>query len=143
MKFRFEYDEPKLEHCGYHPRPWLLRWIPGVFLRRKMFVLVEEFVCRIYNGNGRVMFTISVDADFRTDLASSPWWLWWLFPPHGQHAVAAIMHDWLYTKAADCDRFTADNLLRYLMTDRDCSLAHQRMAYYAVRFFGWLHFQRH
>lgn len=44
------------------------------------------------------MAIIQVPAGFRTDLASVPRALWAIFPPHGRHSLAAILHDWLCVK---------------------------------------------
>jgi hypothetical protein len=39
---------------------------------------------------------VSVPQGFKTDLASVPWVLRWLFPPAGPWAKAAVLHDWGY-----------------------------------------------
>src|SRR5918912_2844829 len=41
--------------------------------------------------------TIDVDAGLRTDLASVPWFLWWLIASYGRHTAAAVVHDKLVT----------------------------------------------
>ena len=43
--------------------------------------------------------TISVPAGFRTDFASVPRALWWLYNPTGRWGKAAVIHDWLYHNA--------------------------------------------
>lgn len=40
---------------------------------------------------------IVVPEGFKTNLASTPWVVWWFLPRDGDYAPAAIVHDWLYT----------------------------------------------
>jgi hypothetical protein len=57
-----------------------------------------------------------VEARFRTDAASIPWWGRWAVDKWGKHARACIVHDWLYTKHPNnIDRKTADWVLRVLL----------------------------
>ena len=40
--------------------------------------------------------TLTIPSGFKTDLSSSPRFLWWAFPPYGPFLIAAIIHDYLY-----------------------------------------------
>ena len=40
---------------------------------------------------------ITIPRGFRTDLRSSPSWLWWLVRPYNKALLAYIIHDYLYT----------------------------------------------
>jgi hypothetical protein len=82
------------------------------------------------------VFEICVPAGFRTDFASIPRPLWWLYP-HDELAEIAVIHDWLY-RETDMDRFFCDAVLRLLMriTGKRWSM---RVAYFwAVRIGGWM-----
>ena len=39
---------------------------------------------------------IEVHANFITDFASIPRWLWWLYNPTGPYGKAAVIHDYIY-----------------------------------------------
>lgn len=81
---------------------------------------------------------VVVPAGFLTDFASVPRFLWPIFPPTGPWQRAAVVHDWLYTRAADCPRFLADALFRDAMQAAGVPAWRRVAAYYAVRCFGWL-----
>ena len=81
-------------------------------------------------------YVITVPAGFITDLASVPRWLWPLIPPHGAHASAAVVHDWLY-RTGYTDRPTADRIFHEAMTVSDVPPLRARIMYTAVRLFGW------
>lgn len=80
-------------------------------------------------------FEITVPAGFRTDFASVPSWLHWLFPPAGKYAAVAVLHDWLYRKTT-CSRFLADALFREGMACFGVPLWQRVVMYYAVRMCG-------
>jgi hypothetical protein len=44
--------------------------------------------------------TIDVEPGLRTDLASVPWFLWWLIASYGRHTAAAVVH----TTSSSCRR---------------------------------------
>lgn len=46
-------------------------------------------------GTGCLVVEASDDAPFKTDLASVPRWMTWLFPPYGNYTKAAVLHDYL------------------------------------------------
>lgn len=87
------------------------------------------------------VFTVTVPDGFRSDLASVPAWLLWLFPPNGKHQRAALFHDAAY-RLQYCDREVADAIFRAIMR-RDRVTAWRRQAIYlAVRLFGGLAWER-
>lgn len=88
------------------------------------------------NGHGiRVM----VPAGFMSDLASAPWWLWWIFPPSGPWDRAAILHDYLYG-IEGVSRFLADALMREAMAQLGLPIWRRVAAYYCLRLFGRGHY---
>lgn len=58
-----------------------------------MFVLTAPLTCETERGE-----VISVDAGFKTDLASIPRPFMWLVPIAGRSAKPAVLHDWLLHK---------------------------------------------
>lgn len=87
--------------------------------------------------------TITVPAGFRTDGASVPRCLWWLFPRIDSYFAAAVIHDWLYRQGGVVDfpghrlgRRAADRV--FLLGCEACGTGYvwRRLMYYAVRFGG-------
>ena len=70
-----------------------------------------------------------------TDLASVPRLLWAIFPPNGQYAKAAIVHDYLYSNAIG-DKSWADNVFREAMGVLKVPKWRRITMYWAVRLFG-------
>lgn len=90
-------------------------------------------------GTGHILIT--VPEGFVTDLASVPRVLWPLMASSGQHQRAAIVHDWLYQCVTGVSRFLADAIFRDLMASLNVPVWRRVAAYYAVRAFGWRHWQ--
>jgi hypothetical protein len=88
-----------------------------------------------HNGYG---IRVVVPAGAETDLASSPWWLWWIFPPSGLWDLAAIMHDYLYGLRG-VSRFLADALMREAMAQLGLPVWRRVVAFYCLRLFGKSH----
>lgn len=78
---------------------------------------------------------IRVTAGTITDLASTPRILWAIFPPHGQYAKAAIIHDYLYDQAIGSKAF-ADELFFEAMGVLGVPRWRRELMYLAVRLFG-------
>lgn len=38
---------------------------------------------------------VNVPVGYRTDLASTPWWIRWMLPPNGKYGKAAVIHDYI------------------------------------------------
>lgn len=78
---------------------------------------------------------IYVPAGTVTDLASVPRILWAVFPPHGEYAKAAIIHDHLYQQAIGTKRW-ADDVFLEAMTVLGVARWRRTVMYWAVRLFG-------
>lgn len=70
-----------------------------------------------------------------TDLASTPRILWAIFPPHGQYAKAAIVHDYLYQQAIG-SKYWADQVFLEAMEVLCVPRWRRVLMYWAVRAFG-------
>lgn len=80
---------------------------------------------------------VTVPAGSTTDFASTPRALWWLFPPTGRYAAAAVLHDYLYrTTEHGYSRLEADGLLREASRFLGCNRFTRGAMYRAVRMFG-------
>jgi hypothetical protein len=79
---------------------------------------------------------IIVPAGFESNLASVPWWMWWIFPPVDDYFFSVILHDYLYTGATSLTRGTADAFMREAMIPDGVSPFRRRVMYYGVRLFG-------
>ena len=79
---------------------------------------------------------ITVPAGFITDLASTPRFLWPIFPPHGAHQRAAVLHDWLYSRP-DCPRVIADAVFVSAMKPLGVAAWRRWAMYFGVRLCGW------
>ena len=80
--------------------------------------------------------SLTVPMDFLTDFASVPRFFWRWFPPAGDYAPAAVVHDWLYGTRQGMSRFLADAFFRDLMASLSVPLWKRVMMYYAVRLFS-------
>ncbi len=78
---------------------------------------------------------IVVPKGFETNFASTPWFLWAIFPPRGRWSKAAVLHDWLYAQKR-ISRFKADCIFRDAMRELNVPLWRRMTMYYAVRLFG-------
>lgn len=107
---------------------------------RNWFRLVDDLVCRMAVNGGD--FLIAVPAEFDTDGASIPRLLWWLLDPFGDYYRAAILHDYLYSRACSCSRFLADAIFRDGMQADGVPIHVRVPIYYAVRVFGWWGFRK-
>jgi hypothetical protein len=78
-----------------------------------------------------------VPAGFETDFASIPQFLWSVFPPHGRHTRAAVLHDYLYVEApGGISRKDVDGLFLRTMGELGTAWWRRRLMYRAVRLFG-------
>lgn len=85
-------------------------------------------------------YDIVVPKGFCTDFASVPRFFWRLLPPWDKYGLAAIMHDWLYTKQT-YPREVADTIFYEAMGDLNVPFWKRWTMYRAVRGFGWLAWQ--
>ena len=79
---------------------------------------------------------IEIPAGFVTDFASIPRWLWFLAPPFGRHAPAAVLHDYLYAIGQQGARRYADYLFRAAMRESGVAWLKRLAMYFAVRVGG-------
>lgn len=107
-----------------------VRWLGG-----RQFVLLNELVFVAESG-----FEARVPPGFATDLASIPRLFWWAFPPDGQYAKAAVLHDFLYTESV-YSRQWADNLFLEAMSACQVPAVTKWLVYTAVRLWGWRFWQ--
>lgn len=92
------------------------------------FILPDGRVCR-------------VPRNFQWDGASIPRWArWFIGQPMGKYALAALLHDWLYSSRILGDtkngRQEADELFLTVMEQLDISWWRRKSMYRAVRFGG-------
>jgi len=81
---------------------------------------------------------ITVPAGFVTDLASVPRPFWRFFPPAGDYAAAAVVHDWFYrTAGSGVSRFLADAIFRDLMAASGVPCWKRWAMWAAVRIRSW------
>ncbi len=103
---------------------------------RALFKLLEDYTLYINN------ITVTVPAGFKTDFASVPRFLWSIFPPSGEYAPAAIVHDYLYSSRATVSRFLADAIFHEAMESAlKVPFWKRKSVYWAVRLFGGSHFK--
>lgn len=106
----------------------------------KTWVLVQPFgFDRGTEGSGN---RIEVETGFMTDFASVPRPLWILLPKWGKYGNAAVVHDWLYWTQHSITRKEADQVLFEGMTVLHVTPWQKYPIYWAVRFLGWLAWQR-
>jgi hypothetical protein len=88
---------------------------------------------------------IVVPAGFRTDGASVPRLLWWLWPPFGgRYDQAATLHDYLYrTKYQDLARVVADAIFLEAMAVLGVPPRTRWCIYLGVRVGGWVTYRRY
>lgn len=120
------------------------------------FLLVEDFEYTGLRDKWRI------PAGFKTDFASVPKVLWWILPPHGKHAKAAVVHDWLYvvrpevratklgntwtasTYTRHVTRREADGVFRRIMKECGVGWLRRYIMWAGVRLGGWVSWmQRH
>jgi hypothetical protein len=90
--------------------------------------------------------TITVPTGFVTDGASIPKVFWPILGPQGQWFYAAIIHDFLYSKASNSHfkvtRWEADEIFLEAMTSLKVPWVKRVAIYQAVRMFGWTAFKK-
>jgi len=92
----------------------------------KMYSLKEPL-----NWDDRVIVPIG----FKSDFASVPSWLHWLYPPQGKYSKASIVHD--YTYSVDWfDREYSDKIFYKIMIHDRVKKITAKIFYIAVRLFG-------
>jgi hypothetical protein len=80
--------------------------------------------------------TFVVPAGFRTDFASVPRVVVWLFPRFGRYTLAAVLHDWLTTEGLRTGVVSsrdADGLFRRVMTEQQVPPVRRWLMWAGVR----------
>lgn len=80
--------------------------------------------------------TIDVPVKFRTDFASTPRFLWVIFPPWGKYGNAAVIHDFLYWTQTR-PRCECDHIFLEAMGVLGVAQWTRYAMFLAVRLFGW------
>jgi hypothetical protein len=86
--------------------------------------------------NERTGRQVWVPAGYVTDFASIPRVGRWLIPPFGRHAIAAVVHDWLYSIGEPGGRDEADDIFRDALDELGVDMARRNIMHGAVRAFG-------
>lgn len=80
-----------------------------------------------------------VPAEFVTDFASSPKFIWWWIPPWGRYSGAAVIHDWLYRiKPKGITREQADIIMLYIMKIDKVWIVKRFAIFLFLRAVGWI-----
>jgi hypothetical protein len=82
-------------------------------------------------------YIVAIPAGFITDLASIPRALHSLIPQHGDHSLAAIVHDYLYATQGTT-RKAADEIFLNALEDSGVSWIKRNLLYAGVRVGGWV-----
>ncbi len=92
----------------------------------------------IYEDSNGVLW--EVPAWFKTDLASVPRAAWYLFPPSGEYAAAAVLHDYLTVMAPkfNMKQAVVDSLFLEAMKATETSVLRRYPLYWSVRVFAKL-----
>jgi hypothetical protein len=90
--------------------------------------------------------TITIPTGFLTDGASVPRCFWNVFYPFGPYFPAALLHDFLYSRAStahfNMTRKDADNLFLEAMYNLGVGWASRHAIHSAVRAFGWRSYKK-
>ncbi|RZJ00428.1 MAG: DUF1353 domain-containing protein [Brevundimonas sp.] len=99
---------------------------------RTTVVVMQPFAYE-HGPTGR---TIWVPASYVTDFASIPRVGTWLISPFGRHAIAAVIHDWLYSVGEPGKRGEADDIFREALTELGVDMVRRNVMHGAVTAFG-------
>ncbi|AQR62253.1 hypothetical protein BZG35_11825 [Brevundimonas sp. LM2] len=77
--------------------------------------------------------TVRVPPTYLTDFASIPSLARWIIPPFGRHAIAAVLHDWLYTIGQPGRRGEADDIFREALQELGVGQPRRSVMHAAVR----------
>lgn len=103
----------------------------------RLFELTEPFEYHV--GAFPSERVITVPKGFLTDLASIPRFLWSVFPPDGEYAKAAVVHDYLYRYPSTSRQF-ADAVFDEAMGVLGVKPWKRWLITHAVRLFGGWYF---
>lgn len=80
-----------------------------------IFRVIERFTYQCIDG--KTGYYIDVPEGFETDFATVPRIFWSIFPPVGEYATAAVLHDYMYRQKCKFDRAVADAIFYQAMKD--------------------------
>ncbi len=103
-------------------------------VRRGVWRLREDLVLSFSVDNK--LHWLHVPAGFESNLATVPWWLWWIFPPSDDYFYSVILHDYLYAGRTSFSRFMADALMREAMLAEGVPAWRRALMWWGVRTFG-------
>lgn len=123
--------------------------IHKIFIRpRPLWETIEPFEYRV--GEEESDIYIKVPRGFETDLASIPQGFWLIETPDGNHAQAAVLHDYIYSTNGECLREDGTDEIKILSRKQGDKIFLEAMKvlqvpgwraytmYQAVRKFGWV-----
>ena len=84
---------------------------------------------------GLVFENTTVYAGFRTDFASVPEVLRWLYHPQGKYSRASVVHDFLYSLPS-CPKSVADDTFYRAMKSDGVDIITRYLFYWAVKYNG-------
>ena len=99
--------------------------------RRNLVLVDDYFVINVERD-----FLVRVPKNFNTDFASIPYPFSAWISQFGNHAEAAVVHDWLYAVGEPGQRREADQIFFEMMRQADVNLIQSTAMYIAVRAFG-------
>lgn len=110
--------------------------------------LVKSWVC-VLKLDAKLK-RIEIEKGYTYDGATVPWFLSWVIERDGVHRESALIHDYLYENIKDgvgriilgdddlfYNRKDADQVFRECLKAQGLSNWRARLAYYAVRAWGW------
>ena len=99
---------------------------------RRIAVLLDDWLY-CYPETGEVF---AVPRGYETDFASIPRGAHIAVNPFGNHAEAAVIHDWLYAVGETGQRKKADNIFRFAMKEQSVNRIKRNVMHRAVRMAG-------
>jgi len=107
----------------------------------KSWVILREFKYHVGTENSNDIVVAS--KGFVTDFTSVPRLFWLVIPRWGKYGNAAVIHDWLYWEQSDRrDRRISDSIFWEAMGNLGVNEWKRKIIYYAVRWFGWIAWNR-
>ena len=114
------------------------------FKTRQGYWEIETPISAEFRGH-----VIRIPNGFRTDLASVPRIFWCIIGPFELSVIAPVVHDYLYINVGRLHKkqvFTrkdVDQAFRYFMREEGVGCFRRFVAYWAVRFFGWIPWRKY
>lgn len=109
---------------------------PGDAWRK--YILLNDILFCLSDGSH-----ILIEKGFKWDLSSVPQIFWCILPPDGDWEIAALIHDYLYSRRLGSRKQADKEMLKWSMilhrTKSTISLRHtdNYIRYYGVRLFGY------